>query len=69
MRPQQQPKPEGTSEVKSNSTRPRLTVTGDGKNVANHVGARLLSDLADTLGLTEGHVGGDGADQAARRRP
>jgi len=40
--------------VKSNSTRPRLTVTGDGKNVANHVGARLLSDLADKLSLTEG---------------
>jgi hypothetical protein len=54
LRSQQQPKPEGTSEVKSNSTRPRLTVTGDGKNVANHVGARLLSDLADKLGLTEG---------------
>ncbi len=40
--------------MKSNSTRPRLIVTGDGKNVANHVGARLLSDLADKLGLTDG---------------
>jgi hypothetical protein len=40
--------------VKSNWTRPRLAVTGDGKNVANHVGARVLSDLADKLGLTGG---------------
>lgn len=40
--------------MKSNSTRPRLKVTADGKNVANHVGSRLLSDLADALGLTEG---------------
>lgn len=34
--------------------RSRLTVTADGSNVANHVGARLLSDLADKLGLTAG---------------
>ena len=34
--------------------RPRLVVTDDGKNVASHVGARLLSDLADKLGLTSG---------------
>ena len=39
--------------MKNNSRRPRLTVTDDGKNVANHVGSRLLSDLADALGLTE----------------
>ena len=30
--------------------RPRLVVTGGGKGVANHVGARLLADLADGLG-------------------
>jgi len=40
--------------VKRNSTRPRLKVTGDGRNVASHVGSRLLSDLSDALGLTEG---------------
>jgi hypothetical protein len=40
--------------MKRNSTRPRLSVTGDGKNVAAHVGSRMLCDLADGLGLTEG---------------
>lgn len=29
-------------------------VTADGKNVVGHAGARLLSDLADKLGLTDG---------------
>lgn len=51
---QQEPNQEGTSEVKSNSTRPRLKVTDDGRNVANHVGSRLVADLADALGLTAG---------------
>ncbi|HEY1740945.1 MAG TPA: IS1380 family transposase [Acidimicrobiia bacterium] len=45
---------EGTFEVKGNATRPRLSVTGDGKNVVAHAGARLLCDLGDTLGLTGG---------------
>jgi Transposase DDE domain group 1 len=40
--------------VKRNSTRPRLTVTADGTNVVGHAGARLLSDLADAVGLREG---------------
>jgi len=40
--------------MQRNSTRPRLTVTGDGKNVAAHVGSRMLCDLADGLGLTDG---------------
>jgi hypothetical protein len=40
--------------VKRNPTRPPLTVTADGTNVVGHAGARLLSDLADALGLTEG---------------
>src|SRR5439155_27100182 len=41
---------------RGNGTRPRrkLVVTADGRNVAAHVGARLLSDLADAVGLTEG---------------
>jgi hypothetical protein len=29
-------------------------VTGDGKNVASHVGSRLVADLADAVGLTSG---------------
>jgi hypothetical protein len=40
--------------MQRNSTRPRLSVTGDGKNVAAHAGSRLLCDLADELGLTDG---------------
>jgi hypothetical protein len=38
--------------VKRNRSRPRLKVSADGENVVGHVGARLLSDLADELGLT-----------------
>ena len=40
--------------MKRNPSRPRLTVTADGENVVNHAGARLLSDLADAVGLTGG---------------
>jgi len=40
--------------VKRNPTRPRLKVTADGTNVVGHAGARLLSDLCDATGLTEG---------------
>jgi hypothetical protein len=40
--------------MQRNSTRPRLLVTGDGKNVAAHAGSRMLCDLADELGLTCG---------------
>src|SRR5437899_3814968 len=40
--------------MQRNSMRPRLSVTGDGKNVASHVGSRLVCDLADALGLTDG---------------
>ena len=32
----------------------RLVVSADGSNVVSHVGARLLSDLADAVGLTGG---------------
>ena len=39
--------------MKRNSTRPRLLVTGDGKQVVAHAGSRVLSDLADELGLTD----------------
>lgn len=40
--------------MKRNRTRPRLVVTADGRGVASHAGARLLSDVADAVGLTEG---------------
>jgi hypothetical protein len=40
--------------MQRNSTRLRLLVTGDGKNVAAHAGSRVLCDLADALGLTGG---------------
>ena len=40
--------------MQRNSTRPRLLVTGDGKNVVAHAGSRVLCDLADELGLTAG---------------
>ena len=40
--------------VKRRQRRSALRVTGDGVGVANHVGARLLADLADAVGLTSG---------------
>ncbi len=40
--------------VKRNPTRPRLKVTADAQSVVGHAGARLLSDLADVVGLTRG---------------
>ncbi len=40
--------------VNRNQSRPRLKVTADGRGVVGHVGARLLSDLADRVGLTSG---------------
>jgi hypothetical protein len=40
--------------VKRNSGRPGLVVTGDGTGVAAHAGSRLLADMADMVGLTDG---------------
>ena len=40
--------------MKRKRTQPRLLVTADGTHVVGHAGARLLSDLADVTGLTEG---------------
>jgi hypothetical protein len=34
-------------------SRPRLSVTTGAKGVVAHIGARLLCDLADAVGLTE----------------
>ncbi|MGH9158104.1 MAG: IS1380 family transposase, partial [Acidimicrobiales bacterium] len=36
------------------SSRPVLKVTTGGTGVAAHAGSRLLADMADVLGLTEG---------------
>ena len=44
---------EGTSEMKRSTRRPRVLVTGGGKDVVGHAGVRVLCDLADELGLTE----------------
>lgn len=40
--------------MKSNADRPGLVVTTGGRGVASHAGARLLCELGDGLGLTEG---------------
>jgi len=40
--------------VKRNTRRPRLVVTTDGTGVAAHAGTRLVADMADALGLTQG---------------
>ena len=44
----------GTSEVKHNRCRPGLVVSAGGRGVVAHVGARLLCELADGLGLSGG---------------
>ena len=38
--------------VKRNRRRPRLKITRDGTGIVNHVGARLVADLADQVGLS-----------------
>lgn len=38
--------------MKTTRTRPKIIVTGDGRGVVGHAGARLLADLADTTGMT-----------------
>jgi hypothetical protein len=38
--------------MEATGTRPRVTVTTDGKGVVGHAGARLLADLAEATGLT-----------------
>jgi DDE family transposase len=40
--------------VKRSGARPRLVVTADGAGVAAHAGSRLVADMADCLGLTDG---------------
>ena len=40
--------------MKSTGARPKIRVSGDGRGVVGHVGARLLVDLANATGLTSG---------------
>ncbi len=39
--------------MKRTGTRPKIVVTADWRGVVGHVGARLLTDLADATGLSE----------------
>ena len=38
--------------MQATTTRPKITVTGDGAGVVSHAGSRLLADLADATTLT-----------------
>ena len=38
--------------MKRTSSRPKITVTADGRGVVGHAGTRLLADLADATGLS-----------------
>jgi hypothetical protein len=40
--------------VKATGTRPKITVSADGRGVVGHAGTRLLADIADVSGLTRG---------------
>jgi hypothetical protein len=39
--------------VQATNSRPRFEVVADGQGVCSHVGAALLGELADRLGLTD----------------
>jgi hypothetical protein len=43
---------EGTCWVKATGTRPKIIVTAGGRGVVGHAGARLLTDVAEAVGLT-----------------
>src|SRR3989442_16011684 len=49
----QNPRQEGTYQVKATKWRPALKVTADGKGLATHAGSRLLAEMADRSGLTD----------------
>ena len=40
--------------MKTTPTRPKISVTADGRGVVGHAGTRLLADIADATGLTGG---------------
>src|SRR6266545_7401883 len=45
------PSQRGTFQVKGTGSRPKITVTADGRGVVGHAGARLLADVAEATGL------------------
>jgi hypothetical protein len=53
--------------VQDTGTRPRLVVSGGGRGVVGHAGARLLADLAEATGLSRGF--GDALAGLRQRRP
>src|SRR5215207_10279851 len=53
--------------VKRNRRRPRLKITAGGRGLVNHAGARLLADLADAVGLTDGLSAAMAATKQRRR--
>ena len=61
---------EGTSEVQAIACFPKVVVSGDGRGVVSHVGARLLADVAAATGLVEAFdraVGGWRVRRSAHR--
>ena len=52
--------------MQSTGTRPKVVVTGGGRGVVGHAGARLLTDLADKTGLTSGFVQALGLERVRR---
>ena len=53
--------------MQSTGTRPKVAVSGGGRGVVGHAGARLLADIAEATGLTSGF--GDALAGLRQRRP
>ncbi len=53
--------------MKRTQWRPSVVVTGGGRGVVTHIGARLLSELADRLGLSDGLSAAMAATKRRRR--
>jgi hypothetical protein len=62
------PLKEGTLRVQATKLRARFEVTTDGEGVVGHVGAALLAELADRLGLTTALSWRAGRGQTPRHR-
>src|SRR4029453_6142455 len=62
------PLKEGTLRVQATNSRPRFEVTCDGEAAVGHVGAALLVELADRLGLTAALGGRAGRGHTPRHR-
>jgi hypothetical protein len=58
---------EGTFKVQSTGARPKLMVSGGGRGVVGHAGARMLADMAEATGLARGF--GDALAGLRQRRP